>query len=191
MDVTVCCGTYGDPSWSEMAGGRPRESVEDVPWIHRHADTLAEARNRALEAVRTEFVIFLDADDYLQRNYINRMAESDADLRVPLVRYITNGVGGRASYPRVVNHSHLCKPACLEEGNWIVIGACVRTKLLRSIGGFGDEPIWEDWGAWLRCYRAGATFDYTLATYCANVSEGRNAALSGSERRRIYEGIKA
>lgn len=193
MDVTVCCGTYGERSWVEMAHGKACESAvgEGVGWVHRHGETLAEARNAALSEVRTEFVIFCDADDHLQHGYVEQMAKSDADLRAPLVRYVIGGVPGKASYPRVVGHDHLCEPGCLEEGNWIVIGACVRTELLRRVGGFGEEPIWEDWAAWLRCYRAGATIDYTLATYCATVSEGRNADLGPAERRRVYEGIRA
>lgn len=197
MDVeccTVCVGTYGEPRWLAMAYQRaiPSAEAEGVEVIHRHAHTLAKARNEALRLVDTEFAIFLDADDSLEPGYVEAMVQGSADLRAPLVRYVRDGVEQGAAYPRVVGHHHLCRAECLEAGNWIAIGACVRVALLREVGGFGEEPIWEDWSAWLRCYRAGASVEGTEAIYRAYVSgRGRNATLSEAERLRVFAEIAA
>ena len=53
-----------------------------------------------------------------------------------------------------------CGPECLLDGNYIVVGAAVRTDLVRKVGGWWDEPIYEDWSLWLRCQQAGASFEY-------------------------------
>lgn len=186
--ITVCVCTYGGQEWVDLAYQRAIPSVPNaVPVRHVHGETLAEARNEALEQVRTELVIFLDADDQLEKNYCGAMAVGTADIRVPLVRY---GAEGAAQFPRVVGHEHLCSPECLEEGNWIVIGAAARTELLREVGGFRDYPIWEDWDLWLRCYRTGARIGLAPgAVYRADEAPGRNDGLTMAQRRRIFTEI--
>jgi hypothetical protein len=64
------------------------------------------------------------------------------------------------THPNVYGHHHLCEPACLLQGNYIVVGAAVRTDLARQVGGWWDYPIYEDWSLWLRCQQAGATFEH-------------------------------
>ena len=40
-------------------------------------------------------------------------------------------------------------------GNWVTLGALCRVDLLKEAGGWHDEPIYEDWSLWLRCWKAG------------------------------------
>lgn len=192
MDVTVVVATYGDVSWLDLAAERAVPSASpQAPVVAVHAATLHEARNTGLAQVTTEFVVFLDADDELHPRFVERMGEGTADLRVPSVAYVTNGYRAPATVPKVAGHVHVCEPACLAHGNWIVVGACVRTDLVRQVGGWRDYPWSEDYDLWVRCWKAGASIE-TLkrAVYVAYVrSDSRNRAPARSERLAAHQAI--
>lgn len=192
MDVTIAVATFGDPKWIELAQ-RAIASARDqcVPVIHVHGQTLASARNSALEQVDTEYVVHLDADDELEAGYIAALAAGTADLRVPSVRYIRGGRDHAPYVPRVAGHRHDCEPDCLRSGNYIVIGAMVRTALLREVGGWNEFQWSEDWDAWLRCWRAGASIEtIPAAVYRAHVrADSRNRAPSREFRLAQHEAI--
>ena len=165
MSITVVIGTYGDDIWREYAKRAIASAKSQAPVIHVHGDNLADARNKGLAKVETEHVVHLDADDTLLPGYVNAMLRGTADVRVPMVRNMRNNY--RKPYsPNVYGHSHSCEPTCLLEGNYIVVGAAVRTELVREVGGWWDEPLYEDWSLFLRCQQAGATFEHvTDAVY--------------------------
>lgn len=197
MDVTVCVGTFGDSSWIRLAQDRalPSARALGVPTVHVHADTLHEARNGAVAQVETEWVIHLDADDELERGYVDAMAGGTADVRAPAVRYV-RGTGDRsapARMPRVAGHTHDCAARCLPYGNWLVVGAAVRAQLVLTVGGWRNFPWSEDWDLWLRCYLAGASFEaIPTAVYRAHVRRGsRNRAMVGSARLDAHRAIAA
>lgn len=179
MDVTVVVATYGDPSWRQLAETRAVPSV-DVPVVQFHGDTLHDARNGGLTQVDTEWVCFLDADDELEAGYFEAMAQGVADVRAPMVRYGSDTNWGHPRVLNVWNHRHVCTAECLSDGNWIVIGALVRTEMVRTVGGWRDFPWSEDWDLWLRCRAAGATFETCHgAVYRAHVRpDSRNRGAS-------------
>lgn len=84
--------------------------------------------------------------------------------------------------PQVWGHDHDCRADCLAWGNWIVIGAPVRTALLqRNCWGdrdvrFGGWPVYEDWPFWVDCWQRGARIQRVPeAIYRAHVRpESRN-----------------
>lgn len=197
MDVTVTVATYGEDSWRRLAVQRavPSARLLHIPVIHVHGDTLHGSRNAALAQVETEWVINLDGDDELEPGYIDAMDTGTADVRAPAVRYVRNNrPRGPAAVPHVWGHDHhACVGHCLPEGNWLVIGACVRTDLLRETGGWHDYAWSEDWATWLRCHYAGATFEaIPSAVYRAHTRSGsRNRGQLQSVRLESHERIYA
>lgn len=161
IDVTVAVATFGELRWVDLAHERaiPSAEAHGVPTVYVHGGSLHEARNLALDLVKTEWVCFLDADDELERRFFQHMAEGTADVRAPSVRYVRGGFVGVPHMPRVVNHAHLCSADCLQYGNWLVVGSVARTDLLRRVGGWRDWEFYEDWDLWVRCREAGATFE--------------------------------
>lgn len=192
MDVTIAVATYGDPSWQRLAHRRAIPSAEalGVPVVYAHEFTLHDARNGVLAKVNTEWVIHLDADDELEPGYIDAMATGTADVRAPSVRYVKPGCAQEPKMPKVAGHTHECTGPCLLQGNWLVVGACVRTELMHQVGGWLDYPIYEDWSTWLRCHLAGASFEaIPQAIYRAHVrprsrnrSGGRDLKMSTHRR---------
>jgi hypothetical protein len=196
LDVTVAVATFGDDWWRSLAQARAIPSAErlGVPVVHVHADSLHEARNAALALVDTEHVVHLDADDELEPGFFEAMGKGTADVRVPSVRYV-RGLGYQPPpvMPRVAGHRHACAAECLTQGNWIVVGACVRADLIRQVGGWRDFPWSEDWDTWLRCHLADASFEAVpQAVYRAHVRrDSRNRSASAAQRLAAHRAIEA
>lgn len=191
MDVTVAVATFGDEEWIELAERRAIPSAElQAPTVHRHAATLAEARNEALAAVGSEWVIHLDADDELEPGYVEAMSRGSADVRGPVARYV-RGERLQLWQPRVAGHQHDCVADCLREGNWLLIGAAVRTKLLYLAGGWREYPWSEDWSTWIRCWKHGASFELIRdAVYRAHVREdSRNRGATHEAKLAAHQAI--
>jgi hypothetical protein len=203
IDVTVIVATYGDQRWVDLARQRAIPSAAaQAPVLEVHGPTLSAAPNLGAEDAATEWVVFLDADDELEPGYLDVTPAPAADILVPRVRYVGGPTGGdeepaEAGWPSVVarhpRHGGHCYPACLEYGNFIVVGAPVRRDVLIAVGGFRDLPIWEDWDLWLRCHRAGARFAMSEASvYRAHRSpRGRNQGLTQRRRREVAARITA
>lgn len=195
MDVSVALGTYGDSSWIDLAQRAIASAqAEDVPVIHRHGQTLAQARNEALALAQTDHVCFLDADDELTEGYVAAMGRATADVRVPMLRFIR---GRRASLwqPRVHAHNHDCVAECITsgQGNWVPAGTVWRTEQVRAVGGWGDWPIYEDFDLAMRVLLAGASIELVPdAIYQAHVRpDSRNRAPAQEFRTRIHHEIVA
>lgn len=191
-DVTVVVGTFGDSKWGDLARERAIPSVTDqAPVIHVHGYSLADARNRALGQVKTEWVVHLDADDELEPGYIDAIRTGTGDLRVPQVRYVRNGHPRRAAFPKVAGHQHDCTADCLPDGNWLVVGTAVRTGLVLDVGGWRGYAWSEDWDLWLRCWLKGATVEPVPdAVYRAHVrQDSRNRAPDRAFKLQVHEQI--
>jgi glycosyltransferase involved in cell wall biosynthesis len=194
--TTIVIGTFGGDDWKRLARGRaiPSAMAQGCRVVHVHADTLHDARNTALDQVETPWVIHLDADDELEPGYVANMMSADGDVRAPMVRYVQRGRAvSRPRFPRVAGHSHECSGDCLPYGNWIVIGAAVRTDLVRQVGGWRDFVWSEDWDMWLRCYLSGAEVRRARrAIYRAHVRSGsRNRSRTSDERLAAHRAIAA
>lgn len=194
LDVTVTVATFGDQRWLDLALERAIPSAKDqARVVHSHRQNLADARNTALAQVETEWVIHLDADDELEPGYVEAMASGTADVRGPLVRYMLDGHERNLWQPRVWGHRHDCEASCLGDGNWLVVGSAVRTAMVRNVGGWRDFPWSEDWDLWLRCWKAGATFELVRdAIYRAHVrpdsrNRGATQEAKAAAHRAIYE----
>lgn len=195
MDVTVVIASFGERSWLDLGTQRAAASAfaQDCPVIYVHGLTLHGARNAGLAQVETPAVCFLDADDELSPGYCKTLATGEADLRVPSVQYIRRGRPAAPYVPNVAGHAHSCEASCLEAGNFAVIGSMLNAELLRSVGGFRDEDCYEDWSAFLRMYRAGATVETIKeAVYVAHVREdSRNRGLDMATKNRVHHEILA
>lgn len=196
MDVTIVIATYGDHGWLQLAAGRAAASAFalDVPVIVVHGHSLHDARNAGLAQVRTEHVVFLDADDELDAGYLEAMATGTADLRAPAVQYVRPGGRAHAAYvPRVAGHEHDCTAGCLRDGNWLVVGTLCPTQLLRDVGGWRNYDVYEDWDLFQRCWQSGATVEaIPAAVYVAHVRvDSRNRGPSIELKNRVHRQIVA
>lgn len=120
-------------------------------------DGAAVTRNRGLFAVETEFVSFLDDDDYLYPNHLETclkaLNEHGADIAYPWFD-VLHGTDPLGMFGRPFDAEHL------KVSNFIPVTVVARTKTLQDVGGFtrhpdtGDNPC-EDWHCWVKVHNAG------------------------------------
>lgn len=175
MDETVgvCVATFGDrDKWEEIA--RPAlvsisgQSRQPDQIVYVHGETLADARNTAIERLDTTWCIVCDADDFLDERYVEQMLEGEGTLRFPRVRKVYGD--GREELIEYEKGNLL-------DRNFIVIGAMFRREDFLKVGGFNQSiPIFEDWELWLRMWKlAGVDIQPSRAVYVQNYNpQGRN-----------------
>lgn len=191
MELTAVIGTFGHRQWMQTAR-RAIASAEalGLPVIHHHGFDLADARNKALAKVETEWVVHLDADDELEPGFVEAIEAGSADLRAPSVRYVRAGRERAPWMPQVAGHTHTCEAECLRDGNWLVIGTVLRTEIAQMIR-WRDWPVYEDWDFFQRCWLAGATVEgIPDAIYRAHVRpDSRNRAPSMEAKNEVHRRI--
>jgi len=177
LNISVVISTFGEESWKKLAE-QAIESAEKAgakEILYNHSSSLHEARNTGLYSANCEWVVHLDADDFLAPTFLEEISSGTSDIRVPAICYsYSNQFNIRtARIPSVWPHKHSCNPKCLESGNYIIVGAMVKTELAQQIGGWRDYPALEDFDLWQRCWLAGATFENSpKAIYLARVRNG-------------------
>lgn len=169
VSVLIC--TFGADSWRKLAVTRAlpsaqRQGAVEVVAYHSPDGTLAQCRNAAGAAATGELLCFLDADDELAPGYVSAMRDAATEsgteaLYYPAVQYC--------------RHGYWDEPALLGNGlplidlNRAVIGSLVPRDLFLKLGGFGEEPIYEDWALWLRCSEHVPLVPVEAAVYRVNV----------------------
>lgn len=137
---------------------QPVDIVVELDVDHEGA---AATRNRGLAKVTTEFVAFLDDDDELLPNHLEKclaeLKRTGADLVYPW--FFTSD--GRDPLPGSFGRAFRLER--LREGNFIPVTVVARTESVRRGGGFVNMPnpfdsAWEDWGCWIRMVDTGSTF---------------------------------
>ena len=162
MEVSICAATFGHRDWIDLAHGRavPSAYAQDVPVVYRHEDTLADARNAAVRAADTEWVIVLDADDELEAGYVKAMAAGTADIRAPRLVEVYED-GSRTEVP--LAHRNI------ENLNPLPVSSMARRDDILAAGGFARGRR-GGLALWLRMVRRGATFEHLSgATLFAHV----------------------
>lgn len=126
------------------------------------------ARNAALARVETDWVAFLDDDDWLGPDHLAILAAAQAEHDADVVWPWFWVVGGTDPFPR-----HFRKQWDPAHPHVFPITTLVRTEALRFVGGFRDHSLevpdpnephrtvaGEDWDLWLRLSEAGARFHH-------------------------------
>lgn len=120
----------------------------------------AVVRNRAIDKVETEWLAFLDDDDYLLPDHLAVLTQEQSDSGADVLWPWFKVEGGRDPFPmfrgRQWDHN---------DPHQVPITAMLRTVAVRSVGGFETVPegdthsdgnrAGEDWRLWLSLSDAG------------------------------------
>jgi len=168
-DVTVVVGTFGERAngekWKQLAKLAVKsaydQSLPPTEVIHQHAANLAQARNTGASMASTRWLIFLDADDTLDREYVRSMMEPGVDAGVATLRQpSTLGVyqdGTTDSQSNVIKGLLSDPYESLRVSNFMVIGTMCERAAVLDVGGFDPTlPVLEDWDLWIRLVNDGA-----------------------------------
>jgi len=191
MDVTILVTTMGDASWERLAWSVAipdalKQTGAFTASMHVSDDvSLGEARNRAVEFHDPKgWICFLDADDRLEPGFVDAMQAvhqpRNTDLLAPALRIVSET---KPDPPvEVLKHRDMARM------NSCPIGTLIHRTQFDAVGGFWDEPIWEDWSLFRRCWLTGSRIRHIDgAVYRATHSPaGRNSqSLRGIHSRII------
>jgi len=152
---------------------------------------VSAARNTGISLARFDWLLFLDADDWLSPLHLERMTAalvSDPDLDAVHCGWARVTPDGQIVDKAYRKAGDLF--ALLARGPAFVIHACiVRRSLVEAIGGFDTSlRTCEDWDLWQRIARTGArigAIDDVLALYRMRPS---SASLAG--RQMLVDGLR-
>lgn len=153
----VVVGTYGSILWREKAhfAARSAEVAGADQIVLQHDIDLATARNVGASKLNTEFVTFLDADDFLDPEFFNKLDDYADSSRSLLYKPQTIGVYPDGSFDSTAEFIRPNVP--LNHTNSLVIGTSMRLSDFRATNGFDPTlSSLEDWDLFLRVYRNGA-----------------------------------
>lgn len=130
------------------------------------------ARNSGIAHARGEWLVFLDADDWLAPTHLEAMTgalAADPDLDAVVCKWVTVHPDGR--------HGPVQKGVELDQLFATSVGSCpfaihaclVRKRLVEDVGGYNEDlRTCEEWHLWQKIARTGARFgavDQVLAFY--------------------------
>jgi glycosyltransferase involved in cell wall biosynthesis len=176
VGVTVIVTTWGSERWQKMGVSTALFHVGlldcDVHFHHvMRPPSAGAARNQAVSvADPKDWICFLDADDRLAPGYTAAMldeADSDDLLLTPALQLGDN-------LPECFRNRDI-----INGWNPCPIGTVIHRTMFDEVGGFWDEPAWEDWSLFRRCVLIGAKIRFVPdAVYHATFNtEGRNSTV--------------
>lgn len=177
MEIDVIVTTWGSEEWHRR--GVETATVHDgldpeADVLHFHFDAARSAGAHRNDAVRQcgakGWLCFLDADDRLSDGYFRAMAATrshERQLLTPALKL--GGAPARVLDDRdIINGMNPCP-----------IGTLIHRDLFDEVGGFGDEPAWEDFAMFQRAVLIGAEIQFVPeAIYiAADNPRGRNSTV--------------
>lgn len=145
---------------------------EKINYIYQPNKGLAGARNTGIYHSKGDYLVFLDADDFiLSEKIIDQLNFMKEHPHVCLVysdyRYFYN-----SNMDNLISHSNTHRRGNVYKeiikGNFFIVhSAMVRKKCIEQVGYF-DESLQahEDWDLWVRMAAAGCQFDYLDKILC-------------------------
>lgn len=120
------------------------------------------ARNAGIRLARFEWLLFLDADDWIASTHLQRMTEAlmaDAKLDAVHCGYVYVTPGGALTDEIYGNASNDLFPTLARHGTFPIHACVVRKAIVEAVGAW--DPSFrtsEDWDLWQRIARSGARF---------------------------------
>ncbi len=155
-DVTVIIATAGErPELLQRAIDSAVNQTAGEPRVLVGTDKFrvgpAKIRNLLSEQVETDWMLFLDDDDYLYPDYFETVLP-ELDGNDVVYTWFDRNFDWDFDFDF---QAHL-----LRQGNFIPVTSCVRTSMFREVLGFptGKDIIYEDWGLWVEILDEGGKF---------------------------------
>jgi glycosyltransferase involved in cell wall biosynthesis len=142
---------------------------------------LCRVRNQAAMLAPTEWIVYLDADDWLDPHYVARgeahlAAHPEVDVLTTDMT-IVRGARQRVVRSRVPRYWNDLLPR-----NTIVQTSFIRRSVVLALGGYDEALDFEDWDFWIRALQAGRTIDRLPGAHVFRREHGRNKSKLCDER---------
>lgn len=139
--------------------------TEGYTILHQENKGPAAARNAGIRFSKGKYLLFLDSDNKIRSDYMNKGIEIlNAFPEVGIV-YSNPSFFGDSSEPRFITSDFDMYK--LLDANYIDMCSVITKKVFEEIGFFDEERLiigHEDWEFWIRAYSAGWKFHYINET---------------------------
>ncbi len=122
------------------------ESNKTIQIVNQNNLGVVASKNKAMRMVSTKWIIFLDADDKLDVNYIKDTTDLAIVNCLDLVYTDSILFGSKNEVVTYRDYSH----HDLYHGNYIHNSALIRADVVNYIGGYSDLKGYEDWEMYIR-----------------------------------------
>jgi GT2 family glycosyltransferase len=122
------------------------ESNKTIQIVNQNNLGVVASKNKAMRMVSTKWIIFLDADDKLDVNYIKDTTDLAIANCLDLVYTDSILFGSKNEVVTYRDYSH----HDLYHGNYIHNSALIRADVVNYIGGYSDLKGYEDWEMYIR-----------------------------------------
>lgn len=138
------------------------EKDERIRLVSQSNQGLAGARNTGIKFARNEWLLFLDADDWISGNYLERMTGTlteNPDFDAVHCGWNTVAPNGMLLGDKYAAAQSDMFPSFVRTCAFVVHACIIRKELVNLAGGFDTGfTVCEDWDFWQRISRAGARF---------------------------------
>jgi teichuronic acid biosynthesis glycosyltransferase TuaG len=153
---------------------------------------ISKARDIGVKNTDGYFIMFLDGDDKIAPDYIEKGIRANADIVYSDVLTWFEYEGTKSQ-----KDNKLYKPpsrmtvAKMWKHCQILVSSIMTRKVYDDIGGFRNFPIFEDWDFWLRCMARGYKFKKFNSLFYYRQSQNTRNQKPKDYRRKIADKIKA
>ena len=142
---------------------------------------LSRVRNLAATLARTDWIVYLDADDWLDPHYIAR-AESWLAHHPGVDVLTTDMTIVRGDRRRVVRARVPAFWDDLLRRNTLTQSSLIRREMIGALGGYDPALVFQDWDFWIRVKQSGFRIDRLPGPHVFWREHGRNMSKVCDER---------
>jgi glycosyltransferase involved in cell wall biosynthesis len=150
------------------------------------------ARDVGVKNTNGHFLLFLDGDDKLAPDYIQRGIQANSEI---VYSDVLTWFEYDGSISKRDNELHKTPARLTVDLLWkqcqILISSIMTRKVYERIGGFREYPIFEDWDFWLRCMAQNFKFKKFQSLLYYRQSPNTRNQNPKEYRRKIAAKIKA
>ena len=117
----------------------------------------SKARNFGASISTGKLLLFVDADDKLPWDFVEKCGEKLPEADIVYPNLIIFGETTKHPYlkklPNQVSEKYI-----LSKASCVPVTSMMKRSIYERVGGFREFPIYEDWDFYIRAFRAGAIF---------------------------------
>ncbi len=141
-----------DASTDDTKAVTERYASHGVRYVRVEHRNLALTRNSGTSETGAEYLLFLDADDWLRDDYIEKCLEKMTTPKIAVVYADRQHFGDNQYYQK----THEFDVASAAQGNYISSNALIWRQALDAVGGYREIPhSLEDWDFYRRVFAEG------------------------------------
>jgi glycosyltransferase involved in cell wall biosynthesis len=134
----------------------PRAHASCISIILPKNGGVASARAVGVRQATGRLLLFVDADDKLSMDFVERCGEKIADADIVYTDFILTGEVEKNML--IITPEKLTPELLMANDCPIRVTCMMKREVFEKIGGFRDLPIFEDWEFYLRAMANGFTF---------------------------------